>query len=138
MELNASQIESIVRQVLSGVSSAPKANGPIPKTAKVAVLTAPKTIEIQEVQIPEIVEHGPAPGEPSGQVSAFSFQQGHPAFGPGVLVLADDHRVLVLPQVQKAAPAVHGLQQVLLHSQVEKGIEGPAFVGGQRFDHALT
>ena len=54
MELNASQIESIVRQVLSGVSAAPKANGPIPKTAKVAVLTAPKTIEIQEVQIPEI------------------------------------------------------------------------------------
>ena len=84
------------------------------------------------------MEHGPAAGEPSGQMPALALQQGYPAFDPGVLVFADDHGVLILPQVQKAAPAIDGLQQVLLGSQVDEGIEGPAFVDGQFLDHALV
>ena len=60
MDMNASQIEAIVRQVLSGMNtgSAPAASSccsaPANGMAKVAVLTAPKTIEIQEVNIPEL------------------------------------------------------------------------------------
>ena len=55
MELNASQIESIVRQVLGGMNtSAPKAAGPLPTKAKVAVLKAPKQIVIEEVDIPPV------------------------------------------------------------------------------------
>ena len=54
MELTASQIESIVRQVLAGANAAPAPSGaPANGKAKVAVLTAPKTIEIQEVAIPD-------------------------------------------------------------------------------------
>ena len=57
MELNSQQVESIVRKILgemSGTSSAPA--GEIPKTAKVAMLTAPKHIEIKEFPIPEKLE----------------------------------------------------------------------------------
>ena len=55
MELTASQIESIVRQVLAGAIAAPAASGaPATGKAKGAVLTAPRKIEIQEVDIPEL------------------------------------------------------------------------------------
>ncbi len=56
MELNASQIENIVRDVLaqmgSGVS-VPR-SGDLPKTARVAMLTAPKQIEVKEYPIPAL------------------------------------------------------------------------------------
>ena len=62
MELNASQVESIVRDVLAqmagnGVPAAPVASAApagIPKTAKVAMLTAPKNIEVKEFPVPEV------------------------------------------------------------------------------------
>lgn len=59
MELNASQVESIVRDVLSqmtgnGMASAPAAAAGIPKTAKVAMLVSPKQIEVQEYPMPAV------------------------------------------------------------------------------------
>ena len=57
MELNSQQVESIVRKILGemgGTSSAPA--GEMPKMAKVAMLTAPKHIEIKEFPIPEKLE----------------------------------------------------------------------------------
>ena len=62
MEMNTSQVEAIVKQVLSQLnSSAPGANvvaskgsQEIPKTARVAMLTALETIKIKEYPIPEI------------------------------------------------------------------------------------
>ena len=59
MEINASQVESIVRQILSGMNSgatAPSSNGAIPKTAKVAMLTEPKHIEVKEFPMPELTD----------------------------------------------------------------------------------
>ena len=55
MNISASQIESIVRSVLGqmGGNAAPAA-GPLPKTAHVAMLTATKTIEVQEIPIPQL------------------------------------------------------------------------------------
>ena len=55
MNISASQIESIVRSVLGqmGGAAAPVA-GPLPKTARVAMLTGPKKIEVQELPIPEL------------------------------------------------------------------------------------
>ena len=50
MDFSAHDIESIVRRVLGnlgGAASAPA--GDIPKTAKVAMLTAAKTIEVKEL-----------------------------------------------------------------------------------------
>ena len=62
MDLNSSQVESIVRQVLSEMSgNAPAASASsaaaataIPKTAKVATLVEPHKIEVKEYPIPEI------------------------------------------------------------------------------------
>ena len=56
MDITASQIESIVRSVISsmGAGNAPKANGPLPKTAHVAMLTGEKKIELQEIPLPEL------------------------------------------------------------------------------------
>ena len=55
MNISASQIESIVRSVLGqmGGAAAPVA-GPLPKTARVAMLTGPKKIEVQEIPIPQL------------------------------------------------------------------------------------
>lgn len=57
MDMNSNEIATIVREVLKnldGTSSAPKASGPIPKTAKVAMLTALEKFELKEYPIPEI------------------------------------------------------------------------------------
>lgn len=56
MDLNANQVESIVRKVLDQMSgsSAPAAAAGIPATAKVAMLTAPKTIEVKEYPMPAV------------------------------------------------------------------------------------
>ena len=55
MDISASQIESIVRSVLSSMgNNAPVAAGPLPRVARVAMLTGPKKIEVQEIPIPEL------------------------------------------------------------------------------------
>ena len=56
MNISASQIESIVRSVLGqmGGVAAPAAAGPLPKVARVAMLTGPKKIEVQEIPIPAL------------------------------------------------------------------------------------
>ena len=54
MELSSSQVESVVRKVLASMGAAPATSAPCcaTGTAQGAVLTAPKTIEIQEVPMP--------------------------------------------------------------------------------------
>ena len=55
MDITASQIESIVRSVISSMgAAAPKAQGPIPTTAHVAMLTDTKKIEVKELPIPPL------------------------------------------------------------------------------------
>ncbi len=58
MEMNQNQVEAIVRQVLSnltaGTSAAPAKGGAIPKTARVAMLTALEKFEIKEFPMPEV------------------------------------------------------------------------------------
>ena len=56
MELNANQIERIVRQVLGQVNgaSAPAASSAIPQKARVAMLTGEKKIEVKEFPIPPV------------------------------------------------------------------------------------
>ncbi len=53
MNITSAQVESIVRKILGEVST-PKANGEIPKTAKVAMLTGQKKIEVKEYPIPTV------------------------------------------------------------------------------------
>ena len=56
--MNNNEIEQIVKQVIAGMQgqqiSSSKASGPIPKSARVAMLTGIEKIELQEYNIPEI------------------------------------------------------------------------------------
>ena len=56
MDITSSQVESIVRKILGemGSSARPSCAGKIPKTAKVAMLTATKKIEVKEFPIPAL------------------------------------------------------------------------------------
>ena len=55
MELNASQIESIVRRVIGDMKgTGATASASVPKTAKVAMLTDKKKIEVREYPIPAL------------------------------------------------------------------------------------
>lgn len=57
MDVNSANIEQIVKQVLaqmSGAGTAPKASGPIPKTAHVAMLTKLEHFDVREFPIPEL------------------------------------------------------------------------------------
>ncbi len=58
MDITSSQVESIVRKILGeingGCSSCSSCNGEIPKTAKVAMLTAQKHIEVKEYPVPAL------------------------------------------------------------------------------------
>ena len=55
MDITASQIESIVRSVISSMgANAPVATGAIPTTAHVAMLTDTKKIEVKELPIPPL------------------------------------------------------------------------------------
>ena len=51
-----------------------------------------------------------------GQVAALFFQKGGAALFPGVLVPANDHGILILPQIKNTAVGLHGLQQVRFYS----------------------
>ena len=90
-----------------------------------------------EVQIPHVVEHCTAAGQTAGQGASLLLQQAGAALLPGVLVAADDHGVLVLPQVEDAGVVRHMLRQVLLQGQVAIGIGSVAGIGIQVLDHGF-
>ena len=55
MNISSSQVESIVRKILGELdTSSVKKSASIPATAKVAMLTAPKKIEVKEFPIPTV------------------------------------------------------------------------------------
>lgn len=58
MDITSAQVESLVRKILGEMSGdKPSCNGKIPKTAKVAMLTSPKHIEVKEYPIPELQDN---------------------------------------------------------------------------------
>ena len=54
MDITSSQVESIVRKILGEIAPGKSTCCGVPKTAKVAMLTAPKTIEVKEFAIPAL------------------------------------------------------------------------------------
>src|SRR5699024_9259778 len=90
-----------------------------------------------KIQVAQVVEHRASAGEAAGQAAPLLLQQGGAALQPGVLVAADDHGVLVLPQVEDAAALLHRPQQQLLHRQVAVGVRTPAAAQRQAADHAF-
>ena len=54
MNISSSQVESIVRKILGETMGTAKAPAGIPKTAKVAMLTAKQKIEVKEFPVPEL------------------------------------------------------------------------------------
>ena len=57
MNITSTQVESIVRKILGEMAPTAKAKGTIPKTAKVAMLTAQKKIEVKEFDIPALEDN---------------------------------------------------------------------------------
>lgn len=59
MDITSSQVESIVRKILGEMDGAKAGtpSGKIPKTAKVAMLTSPKHIEVKEFEIPKLQDN---------------------------------------------------------------------------------
>ena len=54
MDINQTQVESIVRRILGEMGGAAKKPAGVPKTAKVAMLTAQKKIEVKEFPVPAL------------------------------------------------------------------------------------
>ena len=54
MNISSSQVEAIVRRILGETAGASKPSAGVPKTAKVAMLTAQKKIEVKEYPIPAL------------------------------------------------------------------------------------
>jgi len=57
MNISSTQVESIVRKIIGEMGASKTASGAIPKTAKVATLTAPKKIEVKEFPIPALEDN---------------------------------------------------------------------------------
>ena len=57
MDISSSQVESIVRKILGEMAPKAQSFAKVPKTAKVAMLTAPKKIEVKEYEIPELQDN---------------------------------------------------------------------------------
>ena len=57
MNITSTQVESIVRKILGEVSAPAAKCTSVPKTAKVAMLTGPKKIEVKEFPIPELQDN---------------------------------------------------------------------------------
>ncbi|MBO5907631.1 MAG: alcohol dehydrogenase catalytic domain-containing protein [Clostridia bacterium] len=59
MNISSSQVESIVRKIVGEMSCAPSctACASVPKKAKVAMLTAPKKIEVKEFDVPALEDN---------------------------------------------------------------------------------
>ena len=56
MEISASQVENIVRKILTDMGGTGARSAAIPKTAKVATLVSPKRIEVKEYPIPALTD----------------------------------------------------------------------------------
>ena len=54
MNISSKEVESIVRKILGEMAPAAKAKGEVPKTAKVAMLTAKQKIEVKEFPVPAL------------------------------------------------------------------------------------
>ena len=88
-----------------------------------------------KIQIPQIVKHSAAAGEPAGQMTTLLSQEGGSAFFPWVLVAADDHGVPVLPEVEDALAFLYAFQQGLLHRQIIVGVVADPFIQRDLRDH---
>ena len=54
MNISSKEVESIVRKILGEMAPTAKAKGEVPKTAKVAMLTAKQKIEVKEFPVPAL------------------------------------------------------------------------------------
>ena len=64
-------------------------------------------------------------GQTADKMSAVCFQRLDAAFILCVLIAADDHRVLVLPQVEDAFPGLYPVEQQLFQGQIVAGVGLP-------------
>ena len=75
-----------------------------------------------KVEIAQVVENGAAARQAPGQLFAVVLQFLAPALLPGILIAADDHSALVLPEVEDDLVLSQRSQQVFLQGQVVPGV----------------
>ena len=76
----------------------------------------------REVDVAQVVVNGSTTRATPHQMTAFVKQELHVALRIGVLVVADDHRLLVFPKVHGDGVCFLMVREVLLHGAVEEGI----------------
>ena len=75
-----------------------------------------------KIQVSKIVIHRPTPGKAAGQMPAVCPQAREVHLPQRVLVMANHHRVVVLPQVEKGLILPHAGKQMLLQRKVAVGV----------------
>ena len=71
-------------------------------------------------------------------MTALLFEEGGPAFLPGILVSSNNHGACILPKVEDQFPFPNPVQQSFLQGKVFIGIASPAPADQQLLDHAFT
>src|SRR6056297_585614 len=75
-----------------------------------------------EVCVAEVVVDRSAAALSTGQFDVIPFHVGGVAFGPGVLVTADNYRIIISPQTKYVVVGFHFLEDVVFGGEVEPGI----------------
>ena len=91
-----------------------------------------------KIQIAEIMENSAAAGKTARKAAALLREQLRAAFFPGVLVAADHNRVLVLPEVERAAASFLRFEQDLLDGEIAIGISSLHLAQLQFPNHCTT
>ena len=76
--------------------------------------------DVGEIHIAQIVEHGSAAGHAPDHGDPVGFRIGNVDLGPGVLILADDHGVIVPPEHKDILRPVG--EKIFFRRQIEGGI----------------
>ena len=82
------------------------------------------------------MEYRATAGEPTGQKTALLLEQGGSALFPCILILANDHCILILPKEEDAFILFHGFHQILLGGKIQIGIKTVTFVQFDSIYHA--
>ena len=93
-------------------------NGAAGQFPKFFLPRLPRPVEEGKIQIAPVVIDRPAPGQPSGHCDFAASAESGTALQVGALVISQDHRGVVDPQIKTALPFLQLPQQRLLQRQV--------------------
>ena len=78
----------------------------------------------RKIQIAQIMVHGSASGSTSGQKASLLLQKLGFTLTDGVLVAANNYRMIILPEIKHHVAGLDFVCQIFLHSQISPGVPG--------------